>query len=298
LHCDDSDSIFSDEQMLEQDRKPPRRPYGGGSPLSRGEIGKSAMTQVDKEFCWWRDPEGYKILKGRPDLPMPALNDEVTSDTPSLLSCIGTPDTVLLKSTPEPFLVSGIVSSEPLYMKFANIKTEDDVLTFCNLYGVPTDPKRPAIVCDDVLNDGIINKAQLFRQLIDAKRQKTLPSGIDQISALIAVGLFVDASGKVRRRSYSANLLNFMMYQVIQAFDRGIVGLVCPHCGRYFEKGPGSGRRRDSKYCTEKCRLSSKDERTAQKRRRSTGSRSQRTTEKPNERTSRRKPTGLRATHE
>jgi hypothetical protein len=245
------------------------------------------MMRVDEEFRWWRDPEGYTILKGRPDLPMPALDAAVTSDTPSLLSCIGSPDTIVPKSTPQRDMVPG----EGLYIKFANVKAEDDVLAFCNQYGVPTDPNRLAIVRDDVLNDGILNKAQLFRQLIDAKRLKTLPTGINSISARIRVMLFVDDSGITKFRADSATLFDFMLYQAIQDFDREIVGKICDLCKRYYRAGPGADRNKGSLYCTDECYENAKGKRKKNRRRQSTENNSQPTAETP-------RPTGLHATHE
>jgi hypothetical protein len=122
------------------------------------------MTVVDEDFCWWRDPQGYEILKGRPG---------DTSPDADLLSRIDGGDTVVSKSTPLRYQVC----AERQYVDFANIKSEADVLDFCKQHGIPTHPARPAFVYD------ILKNAQLFRHLKDTMRRDTLPIRINEIFA-------------------------------------------------------------------------------------------------------------------
>jgi hypothetical protein len=215
------------------------------------------MTVVDEEFRWSRDREGYEIKRGRP------LS---TDPDASLLAQIVGEDTVEPMSTPEPYRVSDqLLPDERLYENFANIKPPDEeskLVGFCNKYGVPTDPTRPVYVRD------VVEKARLFRLLMDAKSQrpKTLPSRIDVIRARFNVALLLDHSGKLTTRANSKDLFNFMVYEAIQDFDRQIVGLICECCKKYFLAGPGTARRADSLYCTEGCREKKKEEKKERKR--------------------------------
>jgi hypothetical protein len=69
----------------------------------------------------------------------------------------------------------------------------------------------------------------------------------------------------VKLRAESASLLDFMVYQAIRDFKRGMVGLICQRCAGYFVAGPGK-RRADSEYCTDVCQKRANDERKAQKK--------------------------------
>jgi|ERR1700722_2429118 hypothetical protein len=192
------------------------------------------MTLIDEEFRWWVDPEGYEIRKGRP---------ASTDPDASLLAQIAGEDTVEPRSTPGPYSVT----TRGFYAKFANIERPEEwagelpkLRSFCNEHGVPTDRARPAFVKD------ILKKAQLFRQLRDTLPKNTLPIGMSQIDARFAITLFKDTKNlnfndkkNLKPRIDSASLADFMIYQAIRNYKKGVAFLICDRCGGYFLGGPG-----------------------------------------------------------
>jgi hypothetical protein len=203
------------------------------------------MSRLD--FMWPKDPKGYQIVKGAPGNPDPNA---------TLLSQIGRPDTVQPVSGREVF--QKIKIDDKTYLKFGAVQTSEDLLSFCEQYGLPT--THAASV------ETLLQSAKWFRDLMD---YDTTPSGIKELikhgteksQSLPAlritrreVSLVADPSGKVRLTDKPQNLLGFMADQLASEITKN-QWRVCANtdCGRPFRVGPGAPRRADATTCTDEC---------------------------------------------
>jgi hypothetical protein len=211
------------------------------------------MRNLDIDFDWMRDNKGYRIAPAeRRKRPKPG-------EPSNLLGDLGRPERIVPHGG-APVTYRPLDRSDSLYQIFANIKTADDALAFVNTYGPLTEAGHQqnygdvlAVILDHArAMNGVLAGSSHGRAALG---EVVGAEGL-QLSSL-AVTLRPDPpTGGIRLVFSPKNLLDALWLQLGQALSGGASIRQCKHCGRWFEIGPGTGRRLDAKFCSDEHRIS------------------------------------------
>jgi hypothetical protein len=81
-------------------------------------------------------------------------------------------------------------------------------------------------------------------------------SGGIPLSGKLRASLAPDpVSGALQLKLQPPSLLDALWLQFGQAITSNAELRSCGQCGKWFEAGPGSGRRKDAKFCSDTCRI-------------------------------------------
>jgi hypothetical protein len=149
---------------------------------------------------------------------------------------------------------------ETLCDQFAKIKTSEDVLSFVEKFGPLT--KDGLYSEKGEIVEGVLIHATAMNVLFNAlsgkpiRRQMLLRHLQENPFADLEVTLGMDVGFKeLRLRFRPACLLDALWLQAIQRFAGDAIVRRCQQCGQWFEAGPGTGRRLDAKFCSDKHRV-------------------------------------------
>jgi hypothetical protein len=145
-----------------------------------------------------------------------------------------------------------------LFILFAHLYTPEDVLDFVRRFGPLThaglNPRNGELA------DGVLAHARAMREylmhLVGGSRTKKLLA-VAQLNpfAELEVTLAVDPVDKTPTlRLAPSSLLDALWLQAAQKLMRGSAVGLCQHCGRLFEAGIGTARRKDAKFCSDEHR--------------------------------------------
>lgn len=165
-----------------------------------------------------------------------------------------------------------IVGNDLLYAQFAGLHKEEDLLAFVNQYGF-LDSMQP--LGTDVYNrtgqrvdsgypgervkDRLV-RADLIRRVLRAENQQGARSR-QAVYAELEDIYNQDELGNIRLCSkpdrsgfqtvfLASSLMNAIWLQLGRRIGGGIRWAECSFCGGWFEKGPGTDKRKDSLYCS------------------------------------------------
>jgi hypothetical protein len=146
-----------------------------------------------------------------------------------------------------------------LYLEFARLKTPEDVIDFFNKFGPLMDAGLKPTVGERISRT--LELAQTVRDLLsdNRNRPKLLAAlfGVDgkPIGRLLVWLVSDEATGALRLRLAPPNLLEALWLQLAQKILGNATVKTCIHCGKWFEVGPGTGRRLDAKFCSDEHRI-------------------------------------------
>jgi hypothetical protein len=104
-----------------------------------------------------------------------------------------------------------------------------------------------------------LKEAAWFRQCLDNSRNPSRIRSIIEARTLNFTLLRVipgsSPEAGLELRITPPNLLAALQFQLFQKLSGDTVGKFCPHCGEWFEVGPGSDRRFDAKFCSDRHRV-------------------------------------------
>ncbi len=200
--------------------------------------GTGRMAQLQTiNFDWWRDPKGYRIVREKP------WGHRIVRK--------GHPREKLELCRP-------LDPTDSLFRVFANIGTAPKgLLDFVNRHGPLTltgndqgDPVGHVAWHARVMQD-------LLKSVSADRQQTSLAEKFNGAPAVTFDAMVVwdpvakAAKWELRPRS----LLDGLWLQFGQAVTRGANIRTCAHCGAWFETGAGTGRRLDSKFCSDEHRI-------------------------------------------
>jgi hypothetical protein len=153
-----------------------------------------------------------------------------------------------LRSYSGPFLLS----------QLARVRTEQDALEFVNQYG-----PLLGIGCEwGEYANVAIEFARKVRALLTAHHadddraiRRELGNGwtLPVMGHAIAAHLVFDQASAKPRLKFTANhLYDVLWLQLAEVLSGGVTVRECLHCGLWFEAGPGTDLRADSKFCSDK----------------------------------------------
>jgi hypothetical protein len=242
------------------------------------------MAKFLIDFEWWRDPTGYRMEPVEIDPPVvfhapPHVSEPVERDTNpirppgdpcgvayhplgawGLWSKDGTLLYIRATGGPQkPYRPLDVFQT--LYEQFAKIKTRDDVLSFVEKFGPLTkdglNSEKGEIV------DGVLMHARVMNVLFNLlsgtpmERSRFLRHLHENPFADLEVTLGMDFDLRdLRLRFRPACLLDALWLQFAQRITGDATVRQCQHCGQWFEVGPGTGRRLDARFCSDKHRIS------------------------------------------
>jgi hypothetical protein len=171
-------------------------------------------------------------------------------------------------------------NADNLFAIFARLKSKSDLLAFVHNFGPPThrgfdkntrepEPKLEKIevddryVCDragageDVEAD--LTEAAWFQWcLANSGNPSRIRSIIEARTLNFTLLRVIPGSSPeagLELRITPPDFLAALQFQLFQKLSGDAVGKFCPHCGEWFEVGPGSDRRFDAKFCSDRHRV-------------------------------------------
>jgi hypothetical protein len=201
------------------------------------------MARLAIEFDWMRDPKGYRLVEtGRPKMLRVVRNGKGNSPK-DFESC------------------RPLSSTDWLFKIFANTATTPaGVLDFVQRFGSLTWDGWDTKIGDDV--SLVISNAEHMHQLLrySAGNQKRLylppnPHQASRVSSIDAQVIWDPANRTPKWELRPKTLLDALWLQFGQAVTAGARIRQCEHCGDWFEAGRGTGRRLDSKFCSDEHRI-------------------------------------------
>jgi hypothetical protein len=230
-------------------------------------IRQTIMADPFFELDWWTCPKGFRLANRR------LLNSgEYVDDVD-----------VLVPNSEERIPYRPLDKYPDLSNVFANVRTSDGLLNFYNSYG-------PLLEHDSNWGDpvpGALQTTQLFRELLHRKKQgpKKLasffksrsrvtvvdkaaweeatgepwpgfePGTVPTPFPVAAVDLAADPETGVRLKIRLENLEAALWCQLGQKLSGSTNFRECRQCRRWFEAGPGTRRRADAEFCSDKHRV-------------------------------------------
>jgi hypothetical protein len=200
-------------------------------------ISKTAhMVQIIIDFDWRRDPLGYHLIEEqRSFLVRRNGKGHAPEDTEHYRPLSGT---------------------DALFKIFVNMATTPErVLEFVRRFGSLTWEGWDATKGDRV--DVVLHNARFMQQ---ALRFSTVDQNVPARcglgpSALMAAVVWDPATQRPKWELRPNTLLDALWLQLGQALTGGSKFRQCEHCGNWFEAGQGTGRRLDSKFCSDGHRI-------------------------------------------
>jgi hypothetical protein len=157
-------------------------------------------------------------------------------------------------------VIQPLAQADALYLVFANsVSTTEGLLGFVQSFGPLTyqghDPDQGDLV------ELLLHHAQLMRDLINtpsSRRRKTASRGAGSVAPGANVYVAIIANSTTTALSWQMRpdtLLDGLWLQFGQSITRGDAIRFCGHCGKLFEAGRGTDRRRDAKFCSDEHRI-------------------------------------------
>jgi len=212
------------------------------------------MTSLDIDFEWWRDDRGYRLIPSHPPPDDPTFG---------LLGNLGR-SARIIRNGGNQVPYRPFDSSDRLFHIFAALgTTEDGLLEFVCRYGPLTemglDPGIQRGGGDDTRHCIVHAKSMhSFLDMTDEERRNYLSRfddpGIRWTTVQASLGIGPETV-RVRPVLRPPDLLAALWLELGQALSRDTAIRQCPHCGKWFEVGPGTGRRRDAKFCEDNHRV-------------------------------------------
>lgn len=176
-------------------------------------------------------------FRADPDNPSRLIADELSAEE-------GNVETIDLES--------------PLFVKFLNSRTDDDLIAFINRYGdLPSYDLR----------EESQNRSRMAELAEMALNSSAPAAAVNTLFALIPnVGLVPrmrNVGGKSRLFATCRFVQELMVLEIAFGVEAGASLASCEHCGRYFTRGPMTRTRADAKYCSDKCRVAAMRARNA-----------------------------------
>jgi hypothetical protein len=193
------------------------------------------------DLSWHRDAAGYELLA------------EVEGEGATLLSAS--------TAKPERIVPRGgkIIRYEPMKLEalclmFASVRTPDDLLEFIEKYGPLTERGLDSKRGEDV--EAALNDAAAFRSWLEGgeteARLAVWAGSEGKRVGRVEIYIVQDPGSGTAKIQYRARTLRAALWlQLLQKLTHGRPFHDCRHCGKWFETGPGTGRRADAKFCCE-----------------------------------------------
>ncbi len=203
------------------------------------------MTALIK-LTWQRDAAGYDLLP-----------EEEGAEDPAAYG--GT--LLLVGWKPQRIVPRGgtIICYEPmkldsLCLSFASVRTPDDLLEFIQKYGPLTESGLDATRGEDV--ELRLDDAAVFRSWLEGgnteARLAVWAGAEGKHIGRVEVFVVQDPDSGTAKMQYRTRTLRAALWlQLLQKLTHGRPFHDCLYCGKWFETGPGTGRRADAKFCSE-----------------------------------------------
>jgi hypothetical protein len=193
------------------------------------------MARLVIEFDWVRDPKGYRLVENKRELRV-VRNGKGHS--------------------PNEFSHYRPLAVDSLFLIFAKTVTKPGgVLDFVERFG-------PLTLDGWTTNGDDVNLALLhaehMRQVLNCwtdKKRPNLPLGQPPSTYLNAMVLWDPVTKAPKWELRPNSLLDALWLQLAQGLTSNIQMRHCEHCGDWFEAGRGTGRRADSKFCSDEHRI-------------------------------------------
>jgi hypothetical protein len=206
------------------------------------------MPKISIDFKWFRDSKGFEIIShGRDEMWVVRKGGALVSFKPLRI--------------------------ETLYRVFADVRTENQLLDFVNKNGPLTKARLEAALpkpkarnrrskniltkvlhAGERVNEGL-REAEMFRNILaemdQARRTGKSWWHMRPKPLKIATARLRTDSNGVRIEFVPDDLIDAMRLQLAAAASSGGEDVVmCRECGQPFTRGPGTGRRSDSRFCS------------------------------------------------
>lgn len=155
-------------------------------------------------------------------------------------------------STKEPLVIERPDLEDPVFVRLANCRSDEDLVRFANRYA---DRQLEYL---DVLSKG----SKSFRDLAlkslvrDATGQRSTSKALNKALSDVSVRAELRAVDGAQRLFLVVDRTeHFMMLEIAAALDANADATACRHCQKIFLFGPHTGRRSHGKYCSDRCRV-------------------------------------------
>jgi hypothetical protein len=198
------------------------------------------------EIEWQRDVTGYDLLPATRGKPGEGTLIAGSANAERIVPRGGK----LIRYRP--------MTLDRLYTRFASVRTADDLLRFIERFGPLTELGRSRDDGEPVLN--ALEHAEAFRSFLnyrgdDAALASWAGAEGKRIGRLEVMLVQDAASGALCLEYRPPSLLSALWLQLARKLSGNPPFRECLYCGIWFETGPGTGRRRDAKFCTDDHRV-------------------------------------------
>jgi hypothetical protein len=215
-------------------------------------------TQLLINFEWWRDAAGYRLV---PDTTPPDPEEALVYHPLGIRVISSEVEPLrLVRRGGDLIPYHPIERFETLFRIFANdVRMPNDVLAFAQKYGSLTVDGLDMNVGEPAYHTVV--HAEGMREFLSfaSGSKQLLTRGIEaQLNPLgeIDIAIVLDAETTTPKLRLSpASLLDALWLQFAQSLAGGNSLRQCEYCGRWFQTGDGTGRRRDAKFCSNEHRI-------------------------------------------
>lgn len=220
----------------------------------------SITMAISIDFTWEKDASGYRLVK----------KGSLSDGNP--------PEDRILPNGGKPVSIRPL-DNPTLYSFFAGRDSAEKLLEFVERYGLlrhyegeeyeydgsyedPIDGSQLDYVAshEGVSVAGYLRQSAAFREALERKAAGSeqlaafLGSGIAPGEILGSLRLAPDRNSGARFQIRPRDLMQALWFQLGEALASDIKLSTCLQCGELFERGPGSGRRKDAKFCSDEHR--------------------------------------------
>lgn len=201
---------------------------------------------IEIDFEWQRDEAGYDLVMGDGPTDFDVVDGHPVNPRPTQELRIVRRGGRLVPCPP---------LNPDLYLVFArSAHDEEGLLEFVKRHGPLSQGGNRR---GESAADGIEAAAQMRYLLVQVKGQEN-PQFSDEIECSDVDILIGNdpLTGKFQIKYHVSSLKDALWIQCAEAVCGGKGFRQCDRCGTLFRTGPGTGRREDSKYCSDTCRIS------------------------------------------
>jgi hypothetical protein len=203
-------------------------------------------------FIWQKDSAGYELTPGLERLPESEEVDDLLGPSAVKRARVVPRGGQLITYEP-PLGMDEEEGGQPLYLRFANLLTAEDVLRFIEAYGLLAGKRS-----DEIWH--VLWQAAAFRSYL-RRDEKRLASWVGmkkegmRLARLDLVLARDRTTGDLRLQYQPPTLLAALWLQLGRRLTHERALRDCRHCGELFETGPGTGKRMDASFCSEAHRM-------------------------------------------
>lgn len=216
------------------------------------------MPTIQTDFEWYRDPDGYQIvMSGEPDCPNGLLRHPMGIRV--MPSNLREQPLRIVRHGDRTDRYRPLDQFDALYKVFVAVRTPTQLLDFVEKFGPITEGGLDPEIGDPV--DFALVHVEAMQEFLSycadgrSGRAILVETQANPIAEMAVALVFDPISGFPNIRLKPKSLLDAMWLQLGLAASGDAPIRSCRFCGTWFTVGPGTGRRLDAAFCSDKHRI-------------------------------------------